>query len=248
MPKLLCPECRTPYRQGDAFCGVCGGQLPAKAPKLTSAAPPPTPTPAPPPAPTPPAEPTPKRRPPPRPPAAAKPRPTRPASGAAHAGGKRLPGMARAVTCYAIIAFPIISVLSLLVLFLPNSSAYSPSSGAAALERFMDVLSFGVTVFVYVLLFTGARRLREFRRAGVRRLRLGLIISLGWVLAEIAIRFIVALAAHGSASPYDGAPAETIIWAVGALMELAAFVFEVVALVWLFRKAPALPLDTEDTR
>ena len=157
----------------------------------------------------------------------------------------RLPTMANCICVYAILVSPILWLFGECSGFAAGST-YRPGSGSASADAGLTALSLLGSLATAIVLFVGGLRLRGLRRSGVPLLKAGLWASLGLTAFLILAHIMVAAAA--AAEDFT----ETDINAGTAMLLLVLFalvvavtVVEIVALVWLSRNAPRLPL-TDD--
>lgn len=155
-----------------------------------------------------------------------------------------LPEFASWVCVYALFVSPTLWLLSWTscITTPPLLLEESPLFG---IHFFVDLASAIVGLATTILLFIGALQLRKLRQIGVTLLTLGLGINLSLVLVHL---FLLAAMFASAASdpefvhvrPDDGSSADPTLLLIP--MGLAAFIFEVVALIWLLRHGGQLSL------
>jgi hypothetical protein len=148
----------------------------------------------------------------------------------------RLPTMANWICVYGIVVVPMLWAFN-------NLSCLMTYANRAPDDQFtvvVDMVSRIVSIPVSVALFIGALRLRDLRLSGCTIIKGTIWVEIGITVLFIAI-FILAL--FGGAYADESAPTQpmTAFDVFGALVGLAAFGFEIAALVWLHRHGKVLP-------
>jgi hypothetical protein len=151
-----------------------------------------------------------------------------------------LPTMVTVIRIYVFFVFPILYLLSLSLAWYFYLFPWDEALGL--LERLLDGVDVFVTAVIYVILFTGARRIRTMRRSGASLLQLGLMLNLAWCACYIiaCIGFGVAAAEMGYGPKDD---AGIVLEITFGCFELLALVFEIVAVIWLFLNKASSPLS-----
>ena len=149
----------------------------------------------------------------------------------------QLPSMANWICVYAIIVSPLLWMFwnASCLASLPSKNVAVPADGLSLLLEFVGVF---VNLAATVILVIGGLRLRDLRLSGVKFLKIGLWVSLGWSAVELVVG--LPLAMMGSES--ESNPAEMVLLAFQLPLGLAALVFEIVAIIWLYKHSKELPL------
>lgn len=187
--------------------------------------------------------------------------PVRPVGSTAWAGwmaastNPRLPRMANWICMYCIAVSPALQLLSLLATITFGGTASdlpydSPIVGYAVAH---DVLEFLALLAVTIALVIGALQLCRLKRRGVAILKVAFVLDFARILVTLFFylvwQAIVALAgpqtAAASSAAFtlrDAATLVALLLLVPVL--IAAFVFQVVAFIWLLRHEHELPLES----
>lgn len=156
----------------------------------------------------------------------------------------RLPTMAGWICIYSVAIVPLLLIIGLISFLMTAGSVGSlhPDSQFVGAAFLLDLLTGLRSLGVCVLLVMGGLRLQDRRLSGVALLKTGL-----WIDVVAAALFFFAYAVVFSAAAVEGGIVETsdasdvIVFGEGVL-DLAAFVFDIVALIWLTRNERHLRL------
>jgi len=161
----------------------------------------------------------------------------------------RLPRMANWICVYCILVYPTLMAIELLLTIggpLNSAADLRPNSPLVFHAVAFDVITWGTEGALAVALVFGGLLLRRLQRKGVVLLKVVLTVHLVWCASVLLIGlYLDALKTITDSSlPFEE------VWTAGSafaflllvLSAIAGLVFEVVALVWLFRHDHELPL------
>lgn len=160
----------------------------------------------------------------------------------------RLPRMANWICIYCVAFVPALLVATILLSCAGFATVETsgPSTLDPSEEFLVGILVLGVFGFlgirelsVFLLLLVGGLRLRHLRGSGVTAIKIGLWISIVTGPVVVIVNLLVAI------GTWDSTPATLleIVQLFFTLIALAAYAFEVQALVWLTSNGRFLPLD-----
>jgi hypothetical protein len=155
-----------------------------------------------------------------------------------------LPPMANWICVYTILVLPLCWMFGL-ISSLGDDNPFLDGSWyywAFALEECAaQVIALGLTIFLAI----AGVRLRDLRPSGEHYLRLGLGLSLLWVLLRLAI-WTAFFVTGGLAGAIEESANPTSAWDMFvAFLGLAALTWDVVSIIWLIRHRASLPLHPQ---
>jgi hypothetical protein len=172
-----------------------------------------------------------------------------------------LPRFANWICVYCIVVVPVFVAVGFLFMIggLNTGSDLRHDSPLIVYAVFYDVLTLIVDVSLAVVVVIGGLLMRNLRQKGTTLIKAGLALSLAWlaieILAQIQWSALVALGDQAAPVSEEFTAGEGIILLLSLpflLVFVAILVFEVIALVWLFKNehllplaGPAMPRETE---
>jgi len=155
----------------------------------------------------------------------------------------QLPSMANWICIYSIAISPLLWILANGTCCVSGPTFHEASS-LFGIEVILTVVFLPIDLAATILLVIGGLKLRNLRRSSVLFLKIGLWIHVASGALSILISLL--LTAVAVASPDDpfaeSTPAGEVLSVLLLPVFLGAVVFEIVALVWLYRRGNALPL------
>lgn len=167
----------------------------------------------------------------------------------------RLPWMANVICFYCIVVHPALTLLSSLFTFGESTASTLPYDSPAVWPAVMyDALVMVFDIGIAVALVIAGLHLRRLRRVGASTIKVLFVIGFAWgVIVLLTATLWWALAAvitpqFAAEEEFTGFGVILILFGLLFLLVLlAAFVFRIVAFVWLLRYESELPLDGRDT-
>jgi hypothetical protein len=157
-----------------------------------------------------------------------------------------LPSMANWICAYAILLSPFLWVVQNFSCCVTFSSPYGEGSGFDEAHVALAALDWLSALGVVILLFVGGIRLKALRRSGVSILKAALWGSLGRVavilLGHIVLGVIAGVFAAPPVETTSSTTAQELISFASVILGVAELAFQIVALIWLHRNTPNLPL------
>lgn len=154
---------------------------------------------------------------------------------------QQLSSMANAVCVFTLVVLPTYWLLGAVV------TVSTMGSSRADVASFLHSLLFSgpVSLAIAILLFVAGRRLVNLQASALRLLTIGLWADIIFSVVDLLIGLTLGAVFDDGLDGNDPSVIFVVVWLMILALAFAAFVFEIVTLVWLGRHGASLPLDPE---